>query len=95
MNALQQIATPHRVKLTVDDYLLLDREGALAPYGRTELVDGVILAVSSQFRPHSYAKAELAYRCAERWKRRVRRCTSARRRPWRCPRITCHSRTSS
>lgn len=62
MNAPSPIADAQRVKLRIDDYLLLDRSGALAAYGRTELVDGVILALSPQFLPHGYAKAEIAYR---------------------------------
>lgn len=62
MNAPSAIADVQRVKLTIDDYLLLDRSGALAEYGRTELVDGVILALSPQYMPHAFAKAEMAYR---------------------------------
>lgn len=62
MNAPSAIADVQRVKLTIDDYLLLDRSGALAGYGRTELVDGVILTLSPQYRPHAFAKAEIAYR---------------------------------
>lgn len=62
MNAPSPVAGSQRVKLTIDDYLLLDRSGALAGYGRTELVDGAIYALSPQHLPHAYAKSELAYR---------------------------------
>lgn len=62
MNSPSPIVGSQRVKLTIDDYLLPDRSGALADYGRTELIDGVILAVSPQYMPHAYARAELAYR---------------------------------
>ncbi|CAA9537477.1 MAG: hypothetical protein AVDCRST_MAG91-3517 [uncultured Sphingomonadaceae bacterium] len=62
MNAPQLLDAPRAVKLSIDGYHLLDRAGALEAYPRTELVDGVILAMSPQYRPHDYVKAELAYR---------------------------------
>jgi Uma2 family endonuclease len=51
-----------RVRLTVDDFLLLDRAGAFDHYGHTELIDGGVISMNSQFRPHAYAKSELAFR---------------------------------
>lgn len=48
-------------RLTVDEFLLLDREGAFGDR-RTELVAGDIYYMSPQFRPHGFAKDELAYR---------------------------------
>lgn len=51
--------TKHR--LTVEEFLLLDREGAFGDR-RTELVAGDIYYMSPQFRPHGFAKDELAYR---------------------------------
>lgn len=51
-----------RVRLTVDDFLLLDRAGAFDRYGHTELIDGGVISMNSQFRPHAYAKSELAFR---------------------------------
>ncbi|WP_066480980.1 MULTISPECIES: Uma2 family endonuclease [unclassified Sphingomonas] len=50
------------IKLRVEDYGLLQRSHELEPYGRTELIDGDIYAMSPQYRPHGYAKDELAYR---------------------------------
>lgn len=51
--------TKHR--LTVQEFLLLDREGAFGDR-RTELIAGDVFYVSPQFRPHGFAKDELAYR---------------------------------
>ena len=48
-------------RLTVDEFLLLDRAGAFGDR-RTELVAGDIYYMSPQFRPHGFAKDELAYR---------------------------------
>ena len=49
---------PTAVKLIVGNYLMLDRAGALAAYGRTELLDGVIYVVSPQHSPHYMFKIE-------------------------------------
>ncbi len=51
--------TKHR--LTVEEFLLLDREGAFGDR-RTELVAGDIYYMSPQYRPHGFAKDEMAYR---------------------------------
>lgn len=53
---------PLPVKLRVADYLLLDRSGALDAYAKTELIDGEILYMNAQHRPHAYLKSELSYR---------------------------------
>lgn len=65
MNAPLIVGHPAPVKLTVDNYLLLDRSGALAPYGRTELINGVIYLVSPQHSPHYMLKTELLRRLAD------------------------------
>ena len=62
MTIQSTITSPIPVKLTVDDFLLLDKSGAFDAYRKTELIDGMIVAMSAQFRPHLYAKGELAYR---------------------------------
>lgn len=53
--------SPLPVKLRVEDYLLLDRSGAFDDYARTELIEGEILFMNAQHRPHMYAKSELAF----------------------------------
>jgi len=50
------------IKLRIQDYLLLDEAGAFKSHAKTELIDGVVYEVSPQFRPHGFAKDELAYR---------------------------------
>ena len=50
----------HRVKLTADDFLLLDKHGAFSAYRKTELIDGDIYFVNAQHRPHGIVKTEIA-----------------------------------
>ncbi len=67
------------LKLRVEDYLALDREGAFASYEKTELIAGEILFMNAQHRPHALAKMELydALRDALSGKEHVRPLTEA------------------
>lgn len=47
------------VRLRLEDYLQLDRSGALAQYQKTELIDGEIFFMNAQHRPHAVAKSRL------------------------------------
>lgn len=60
MNALMPRDVPARVKLRVEDFMLLDAAGKFTEIGRTELIDGDIIEMNSQHRPHSRAKFRLA-----------------------------------
>jgi Uma2 family endonuclease len=62
MTALRKWDEPRPVKLTVDDFLRLDEAGAFGAYAKTELIEGVIVAMNARHRPHGFAKDELAYR---------------------------------
>jgi Uma2 family endonuclease len=62
MNATASIVHPEPVKLTISDFELLERAGAFRSYAKTELVEGVVVAMNAQFRAHSWAKNELGYR---------------------------------
>lgn len=53
---------PLPVKLRVEDYLLLDEAGAFEAYNKTELIEGEILFVNAQHRPHGRTKTEFAFR---------------------------------
>jgi Uma2 family endonuclease len=48
-------------KLRIEDFLLLNASGAFDRYSKTELLDGKICVMNSQFRPHAYAKTELCF----------------------------------
>jgi Uma2 family endonuclease len=66
MNAPARIALPEpvsagRVRLRVEDYLLLHEHGSLAGK-QTELVDGEVFVLSPEWRPHFRIKSELLYR---------------------------------
>ncbi len=52
------------IKLRVQDYEQLGRAGSFDAFGKTELVDGLVYRMCPQFRPHGFAKDELAYRLA-------------------------------
>ena len=67
------------LKLRVEDYLALDREGAFAGYEKTELIAGEILFMNAQHRPHALAKMELydALRDALRGNTSIRPLTEA------------------
>lgn len=47
------------MRLTVDAYLLLDESGLFAEYAKTELIDGEILYMNAQHRPHARIKSRL------------------------------------
>ena len=50
---------PLPVKLRVEDYLLLDGSGAFDGYGKTELLDGEVVYMNAQHRPHARVKSRL------------------------------------
>ena len=60
MNApFRIIDTPERVRLSVDDFLLLNDSGAFAHYTKTELIDGDIYGMNAQHSRHARAKSRL------------------------------------
>ena len=62
MTVIQPVNVPQPVKLTIEQYELLERSGAFEAYAKTELIEGAIYAMQGQFRRHSFAKNELNYR---------------------------------
>lgn len=60
MNALSHPPAKHRrLRLTVADFELLNENGAFDDYGKTELLDGHIFIMNSQYRRHSRVQSEL------------------------------------
>lgn len=53
------------MKLTIDDFLRLDETGAFRDYAKTELIEGVIVAMNAQFSTHARAKTLLLRRLAD------------------------------
>jgi Uma2 family endonuclease len=51
--------SPLPVRLRIEDYLLLDASGAFERYGKTELIDGELVFVNAQHRPHARIKSRL------------------------------------
>ena len=62
MNAPVAMIHPEPVKLTVADFEVLKKSGAFRSYAKTELIDGVVVAMNAQVRAHSWAKNELGHR---------------------------------
>ncbi|KPF74742.1 hypothetical protein IP88_07730 [alpha proteobacterium AAP81b] len=62
MNALTR---PQRARLRIEDFLLLDRSGAFGDAAKTELIDGDIYCMNSQFQRHSFVKSQIAFRLQE------------------------------
>jgi Uma2 family endonuclease len=65
MTALRKWNEPRPVKLTIDDFLRLDESGAFRDYAKTELIEGVIVAMNAQFSAHARAKSLLLRRLAD------------------------------
>lgn len=65
MNAQPHLTDRKPARLTVDDFLVLDRSGAFDRYAKTELINGAILVVNAQFSAHMKAKVRLLRRLAD------------------------------
>lgn len=60
MNVPARIPTaPERLRLRVEDYLLLNDGGAFEAYTRTELIDGDIYVINAQYARHARIKSRL------------------------------------
>ncbi len=65
MNSLfRSVTRPEKVRLRVDDFLLLNDNGAFAEYSKTELLDGEIYFMDAQHSRHARIKTELAIELA-------------------------------
>lgn len=61
MTAQDLLEPPGTYRLKVADYLTLHRSGAFDGM-RTELIEGEIIVMNPQARPHMFVRSELAYR---------------------------------
>lgn len=60
MNAPHPIPpVPERMRLSVENFLLLNDSGAFADHAKTELIDGDIYVMNAQHHPHARAKSRL------------------------------------
>ncbi|WP_375398192.1 Uma2 family endonuclease [uncultured Sphingomonas sp.] len=55
------LTSPRKLGLRVEDFMLLDDNGAFDDYGKTELIDGDIYVLKAQHGPHARAKSRLAF----------------------------------
>ena len=58
MTAPDLLKPSTKYRLRIEDYLTLDRAGAFAGQ-RTELIDGDVIIMNAEFRPHGYMKTQL------------------------------------
>ena len=58
---VQHRPPPGKYKLTVDDFLRLDETGVFGT-SRTELLDGDVIIMNAEYRPHARIAGELNYR---------------------------------
>lgn len=58
---VQHRAPPGKYKLTLDDFLRLDETGVFGT-DRTELLDGDVIIMNAEYRPHGWVAGELGYR---------------------------------
>lgn len=56
---------PERLRLSVDDFLLLQESNAFEAYAKTELIDGEIYGMNSQFSRHARIKFRIARMIAD------------------------------
>lgn len=61
MTAHDLLTLPARYRLRVADYILLNEAGAFEGM-RTELIEGDVIVMNPQYRPHMFVKNELGYR---------------------------------
>lgn len=61
MTPFEPLPIVRALPLRVEDFLMLNDSGAFVGYGKTELIDGGIVFMNAQHRPHARVKVELAY----------------------------------
>ena len=64
MNAFEVWTEPRPVKLTAESFWQLAESGAFRDQGKTELIDGVVVAMSPQHSRHSFLQGEFHVRLA-------------------------------
>lgn len=62
MNMTIPVNVPRPVKLRIEDFEVLDRAGAFADFKKVELIEGMIVGMSAEFRLHTFVKSQLMYR---------------------------------
>jgi len=63
---VREVTTPEKARLRVEDFLLLNDNGAFADYAKTELIDGEIYYMNAQHSRHARIKTQLAVALANR-----------------------------
>lgn len=59
MTKIDAVNAVRPLPLRVEDFLMLDSNGAFEGYGKTELIDGGVVYLNAQHRPHARIKSRL------------------------------------
>ncbi len=59
MTHLEPLNSIRPLPLRVEDFLLLSDSGAFVDYGKTELIEGAVVFMNAQHRPHSRLKLQV------------------------------------
>lgn len=62
MNMPPSMTEPHRLKLRIEDFEVLDRAGVFDGHNKVELIDGGLVAMNAEFHPHTAMKNALMFR---------------------------------
>lgn len=62
MTVIQPLNVPRTIKLTIEQFLMLEEAGAFEDYTKTELIEGAIYGMNAQYVAHAVAKSRLARR---------------------------------
>lgn len=62
----REVSAPEKARLRVEDFLLLNDNGAFADYSKTELIEGEIYYMNAQHSRHARIKTQLAIAMALR-----------------------------
>ena len=65
MTALETWTAPKPVKLTIEDFIRLNDAGAFDAYAKTELIDGVVVAMNAQLSTHARVQSRFFRRLAD------------------------------
>ena len=64
MNVHAPLDAPRRLWLRVDDFMILGEAGVLDDFSKSELIDGEVITMNAQYRPHAFAQSQLLIRLA-------------------------------
>lgn len=62
MDITQPMNVPYPLKLRIEDFEVLEKSGAFDRYKKVELIDGEVVGMNAEYRPHTRVKSQLMHR---------------------------------